>query len=75
MTKRTTKHKGRRIASPCALCGAEVETVWMKDGTVKAVEADRQLVIFSNMAQAGGREMLVWIPHHDRCVKNRKGES
>lgn len=71
MTKRTTKHKGRKFESPCPLCGAEIETVWMKDGAVKAVEAERERVIFSNMAQADGREMLVWIPHHEKCEENR----
>jgi hypothetical protein len=43
----------------------------MKDGTVKAVEAERRRVIFSNQAQADGREMLVWIPHHEKCEKSR----
>jgi len=71
MTKRATKSKIKKFESPCALCGAEVETVWMRDGTVKAVEAERHRVIFSNMAQADGREMLVWIPHHENCEKNR----
>jgi hypothetical protein len=71
MAKRTTKTKAKKHESPCPLCGAEIETIWMKDGTVKAVEAERSRVIFSNQAQADGRETHVWIPHHENCEKNR----
>jgi hypothetical protein len=69
--RKTPPKKSKRITSPCALCGAEIETVWMKDGSVKAVEAERVRVIFTNMAQADGREMLVWVPHHKNCEENR----
>jgi len=64
------QRKSKKLQSPCPLCGAEIETVWMKDGTVRAVESERRLVIFSNMAQADGREMLVWVPHHN-CERGR----
>lgn len=63
MAKNTPK-KSKKIDSPCSKCGREIECVWMKDGSVRAVNPDRILVIFSNMAQADGREMLVWMPHH-----------
>ena len=36
----------------------------MKDGSVRAVNAEKIRVIFSNMANADGREMTVWEPHH-----------
>ena len=71
MAKRTTKTKAQKHDSPCPLCGAEIETVWMKDGGTKAVEADRRVVIFSNYANCDGREMFVWIPHHENCEKDR----
>jgi hypothetical protein len=63
MAKKSPK-KSKRIPSPCSNCGGEIETVWMKDGSVRAVNPERIRVIFTNMAQADGREMLVWEPHH-----------
>ena len=65
------KKRAKKLNSPCELCGREIECVWMKEGTVKAVEADRRVVIFSNYANCDGREMFVWIPHHENCEKNR----
>ena len=64
--KRNPSRKTKRLDSPCPICGEEIETVWMKDGAVRAVQAKRATAIFSNMANADGREILVWIPHtHD----------
>ncbi len=64
MTKRIIKRKGRKIDSPCSKCGQEIETVWMKDGSVRAVNPEKIRALFSNMAQADGREIVVWEPHH-----------
>jgi len=64
MSRKPTKSKIKKLASPCSKCGKEIETVWMKDGSVRAVNAEKIRIIFSNMAQADGREMLVWEPHH-----------
>ena len=69
MAKATKKAK--KFESPCPLCGAEIETVWMKEGGTRAVEADSKRVIFSNHAMCDGREIHVWIPHHENCEKNR----
>lgn len=63
MAKKAVK-KSRKIESPCSSCGQEIETVWLKDGSVRAVDPERVRVIFSNMAMADGREMMVWMPHH-----------
>jgi hypothetical protein len=71
MAKRTTKKKAQKHESPCPLCGAEIETVWMKDGTVKAVEVDSVRAVFANHAMCDGREFHTWIPHHENCEKNR----
>ena len=71
MAKRTTKTKMRKYESPCPLCGAEIETVWLKDGTIKAVEVESVRAVFANHAMCDGREFHVWIPHHKNCEKNR----
>ena len=71
MAKKLTKSKTRKIESPCSKCGKEIETVWMKDGSVRAVNPDKVRVIFCNMAMADGREMLVWDPHHP-CEGGKK---
>ena len=71
MTKKTTPKKSRKISSPCSSCGRDIETVWMKDGSVRAVNPEKVRVIFSNMAQADGRELTVWEPHHP-CGKGEK---
>ena len=66
--KRTTKSKLKKLQSPCPLCGEEIETIWMMDGSVRAVEPERVRVIISNHANAAGREVLAWVPHHN-CEK------
>lgn len=58
------KAKMIKLDSPCSLCGREIETVWMKDGSKRAVEPDRKRVIFTNHANCDGREMSAHIPHH-----------
>jgi len=74
MVKKKGPPRGsRKIPSPCATCGQEIETVWMRDGSVRAVDAERVRVIFSNQAQADGREMLVWKPHHP-CGEGKQNE-
>ena len=73
MAKKNTKSKIKKLESPCSKCGQEIETVWMKDGSVRAVNAEKVRVIFSNMAQADGREMLVWMPHHP-CAGGEDGK-
>lgn len=68
------KAKMIRLESPCPLCGHEIETVWMKDGSKRAVEPDRRRVIFTNFANADGREMSCWVPHHP-CKGKNDGEN
>jgi hypothetical protein len=73
MVKRRAKSKIRKLESPCPLCGREIETVWMKDGSVRAVEAQQIRGIFTNMAHADGREMGVWVPHSP-CEGGKGGQ-
>lgn len=64
MVRRTIKRTSRKIDSPCSKCGREIETVWMKDGSVRAVNPEKIHALFSNTTQADGREIVVWEPHH-----------
>lgn len=58
------KYKVEKLESPCPLCGREIDTVWMKDGSKRAVEPDRRRVIFTNHANCDGREVGAFLPHH-----------